>query len=273
MANQRGEALLAAIGIEQFLLGEGRARVTQEHRAQAARLQRFVGPDGKVISSAPAIRSEVRRFLTGDTFDKERPLPDFRMRDALRVLAEPDDPAVLETKLPDPDPDDPDEAADLAVAVRVAVDYLRSLLPRHERKTRMGSVAMEPSAAVMGVFRRAWGVANRPMIVLEDLNEGTLARDQARAIEAMFPSIYATIWAELADAGVDIKAKRPSFELTHKRSKQLSVLLLDATAIDKPLAQALQRHFSEADETAKPGTNVEAGAAAHDLPIRKIEAR
>jgi len=94
-----------------------------------------------------------------------------------------------------------------------------------------------------------------------------------RALQGMFPTIYETIGLELTDAIIDLKAKSPKHELPHKRRKQLSVLLLDAGAMDKPLAQVLQGHFSQTDANEAPGKQVNISAESVDLPTRKIEAR
>ncbi len=268
--NQRGEALLAVIGAEAFL-GDTPIRVTQEHRAQAAKLQRYAGPRGELIANATTIRSELRRFLTSEDWDRERALPEFRYKRALDQLTEPEDPERLARKLAKLA--DGDEMSDLLAAAQTALGYLRTILPRHVRQTPTGPVSIDPNAAVLGIFRRSWGVANRPLVVLEDLNEGILARDQVRALEGIFPTIYDAIKAELLDLLVDLKTRSPKFELTHKRSKQLSVLLLDAGAIDKGLSKVLQDHFTAEPQGGGKPTNVDAAAEGVDLPTRRIEAR
>lgn len=268
--NARGEALLAAIGLEPFL-GDDPVRITQAHRADAAKMQRFADPQGLVIAPAPAVRSELREFLTAEEWAREKTLPEFKYRRALEVLTEP--PETLTARIPGLiQTQDDEEKAALVLAVTAALDYLRTLLPRHSRQTPTGPVQLDPNAAILGIFRRSWGVANRPMVVLEDLNEGVLARDQVRALQTMFPTLYTAIKDEIIEVMADHKAKHPKFELPHKRSKQLSVLLLDAGVIDKSLAQVMQKNFAEA-EAQEAGKKVEAGAEAHDLPTRKIEAR
>jgi hypothetical protein len=74
-----------------------------------------------------------------------------------------------------------------------------------------------------------------------------------------------------------MKANHPRATLSHRRSKQLSVLLLDAGIIDQPLSALLQKNFTEKEAGDKPkaGSNsaVSKSAENEDLPLRRLENR
>lgn len=254
----RSESLLAVVGVAPFFADEP-IRFTADMRRDAERLP-------------VTIRKELRRFVTSDAFDRERPLPEFAYKKALGQLTESMDPVRLADRIAKLDPDDSQE---LLVGAGRAVEFLKAILPKRTRMTPLGPEPVEPSAADVSAFRRAYGVCNRPMVVLEDLNEGSLARDQMRALEAVYPGLYDAIKEATFEALTQLKTDKPKAELPHKRSKQLSVLLLDAGAIDAPLAKVLQGHFAETDESQpKQGTQLKGDAAQGvDTPTRRLESR
>jgi hypothetical protein len=256
-ANVLGEALLAAIGVDALLSPEP-LRVTAETRREAGKL-------------GATIRKDLRRFLTAAEFDRDRPLPAFKYREALELLTEQLDASHIAEKLGALK----DEAEKMAldVAAGAALAYLRQLLPRRARQTSTGPQTVDPNMADLSAFRRAHAVVNRPLLVLEDLNEGALASDQMDAIAAVYPSIYDVIRQEVFLALADIKAKRPRFELSTKKDKQLQVLLQTRTW-NAELARDMQKAFAEVEAAAQSGGGgAPSGPSPMDTPTRRIEAR
>jgi hypothetical protein len=255
----RAEALLAVVGVDPFF-GDGPIRITAPQRHEAERL-------------GVTIRKQLKRFVGGTEWDRSTEMPAFKYRDALHALTGSFDPSRLADKIAKIDPEDSQE---LLMSAGRAVEYLRNVLPKRSRPTPLGPEPVDPSDADRSAFRRAYAVCNRPLVVLEDLNEGTLARDEMRTLDAVYPGIYEAIKAALFEVLTDYKAAHPKGELAHRRSKQLSVLLLDAGAIDAPLAKVLQQNFAEADESqpqptpeSKPFKSTEDS----DLPLRRLENR
>lgn len=251
-----GEALLAVIGARAFL-GPEPFRLTQDHRAKAGRLR------------ATAAK-ELRRFLTSQEFDKERPNPEFDYQEALRLLSEDPQPLDVANKLTG----DPEEGADLLVAAGNALEYLRQTLPKRTRSTLTGPKPVKPSDTDVSRFRRSWSVLNDPMVVLADLNEGVLVRDQVRALEAAFPALYDAIKQELQVALSNLAGSRKDAEVSRARAKLLDVLML-SRSWDQALADEQQRSFVEADAEQASGGGAPSGKSTEglNLPTRRLEAR
>lgn len=258
-ANVQGETLLAAIGLDALLSPEP-LRVTAETRREAGRL-------------GATIRKEMRRFLTAANFDRDRPLPAFKYREALEQLTG----ELSATHVADKLGALKDETEKMALdaAAGVALTFLRGILPKRSRQTSTGPQTVEPNMADLSAFRRAHAVVNRPLLVLEDLNEGALAGDQVDALAAVYPSLYDVVKQEIFLALADIKAKRPRFELAAKKDKQLQVLLQTRTW-NPELAREMQKAFADVEAAAmagKGGGGAATGPSPMDTPTRRIEAR
>lgn len=227
-----GEALLAAVGFD-ALLNPGRLRITAAHRDHAARW-----------ASGALIRGDVRQFLTSDEFDKPKPLPRFDYMETLEQLSEGVDVQQLQEKF---EGNDSDETMALVMAASAAVEYLSGIIPKRSRVTIMGPKPTAPSDADVARFRRAHATVQRPALLFEDLNEGALASDQVRAFAAVYPSLYELTKTAVFEALVDIKAKRPKFEVSSKRDRQLQVLMQTRT-VTPQLLKSLQQAFEVADQ-------------------------
>jgi len=259
MTNPTGEALLAVLGLDP-LLGEGRLRLTVEKRRQAMGLR-------------ATIRKEVRRFIRAADFDDERPLPEFDYRKALERLTE-EAPEQLADRLAGFE--DPEEALAFVAAASRAMTYLRNVLRPRSRVTMTGPKPVPPSDFEVSRFRRALALVNDPLLVLEDLNEGTLARGQVRTLAEVFPGIYSVIKDEMRLALTDVIAERPRYEIPRQKARMLAILT-ETREWSRELAAMLQANFGKADpETEKPPTNRPLGdktAQGMQTPVQRIATR
>lgn len=238
MANERGEALLAVIGID-VVLEPGDFRFTAPQRDEAAALPK-------------AIQRQVRRFLEETGFDKATALEPLNFKRWAKLLEGPPDPKRVEEAAGAFE--DEDDALAFIQAASAAWAYLYKNFPRRSRQTVLGPVPEEPSLTYRSRFRRAHGVAQRPLVVLEDLNEGILSGDMVRALEAIFPTLYKLVGSTVRDELARLKARvphGPTWELGYAKVQMLGIL--GQVPIKPGLTAALQKKFGEADPTtAKP---------------------
>lgn len=256
--NPQGELLLGAIGIN-AALRRGALKVTAKHREDA-------------LALPMRIRREVRRFLAATDWDDEKkPLPDFDYKTALEHLSEPMDEVRVEENLSGFE--DTDEKLAFAAAYGKAIEYLQTVLPKRSRNTALGPKPYQPSDMELSRFRRALCVIEDPMLVLDDLTEGTLARDEITALAAVYPFLYDTVKGAVQEALVDLRAKRgDKFELPDDRDKMLQVLLQTRT-FSPELAAEMQRAYEATRDEAKTGGGPLQSAAAEPTNVQRIADR
>lgn len=228
-----GDLLLAVVGLDR-VLGDEPVKITQAMREGAQRLP------------AKMIR-ELRRFLLADSFDRFVPPAPINYKRVLdRLLAPPDDAARIEqlAQLADPL-----EQMQLNVAANRALVVLRPLVPVLARQTITGPRHETPSDVAVARLRRALAIVADPAAVLAAMNAGTLLREEAGLLEAVFPKLYDALKGALPGLLTQIVSERPRFELVSRRDRLLRVLLGGPT-MDPALAKRLHEPF---DQAAKGG--------------------
>lgn len=172
---------------------------------------------------------------------------------------------------------DGDTISGYLVAVTRAIQYLDKVIPRAAVKDMIGSRNLPPSDLQLSKFRRVWGVAQDPMTALNALVNGTLVKDQAIALQVMFPGIFAVAKAVIWDAVVDARAANIKWTLPFAKDSLLQTFLLvtpDNAAALKRLQQnfadAKERQGQQADDSAQskpaPGAKL---AAAFETPVQR----
>jgi len=222
------EPLLAVTGLAALLAGKPR-RVTVADGEQAARIPL-------------RIRRGVRRFLKGEPVgDVERPDFDYH---ALLAWLTADVPQHVIESLMSALPAEADLQSAYVVAVNRCLAYLRGALPVRATMTTTGPIQRRPPGLELAKFRRAWEIAETPMVVLSDLSDGRLVPDQVRALAAMYPGLYDAVRMEAMDAIADYKGDSPNWRLPARRDRQLQTLL-QAHAVTPALAADIKRALAD----------------------------
>lgn len=147
------------------------------------------------------------------------------------------------------------EDGDTALAVQVQAmriqAYLKSKLPRRVHMSLTGPEYSRPPEIDIARFARTWAVACDPMILLDDLNEYAVSRDQVQALFDMFPNIAKSITPLVQDALVRAKTVDPKFSLYRQKETLLRVL----TQQEQPniaLGKAMQAMYAAQAAAQKP---------------------
>jgi hypothetical protein len=220
------EAALASIGLHNVLDGEPKWGAIERHRA--AQLPK-------------AIRSMLVRFMSDGDRPETADLPQYKHEDIGKLLADgpqEDHALALQKAIGDPN---------LALAVATAATRIvHTLQPLYPRPTKVSNVAglqsVPATPYTSRAFARVWSVACDPMIVLRDLLEGCLSPDMVHAFELLYPNLYALTLQMVGDVYASLKAKRPKFDLTGHKDRQIGVLQGKSQATSNlPLAAEFQQ--------------------------------
>jgi hypothetical protein len=231
------ETLLAVTGLADLLAGKPR-RLTVASAEQAAGIPK-------------AIRRAVRKFIRGEDRGSEAiDRPAFDYDHLLEQLSAEVRQPVIERVI-DGLPADAETQTGYLVAVQRAIGYLRGGMPVRSTVTATGVENRRPPDIEVARFRRAWEVAEDPLVVLADLEAGRLVPDQVRALSAMYPEIYGAIRLEVLDAIADARADKSKWKLPLTRDRRLQVLL-GASTMTPALAADIQRVFAPTEKVAPP---------------------
>jgi len=243
------EALLGATGIEGILSGDP-AKIT-------------VGDKSKAEMMAREIRRSLVRFMTD--LDDLRPIPKMKKFDYEKALNQITDavvpadgsgaptvkPALMEKIAGCFRPEDHDLAAGYMSNVQRVLPHLQTLLPINVVVTSAKRVNYDPSDSEISHFRRAYDVANDPMVVCRDMELGILVADQLLHLQACYPHVYENLQRQLGAAEVDAIARKKSWKLPW-RQERIVQMVLGTDTLSEALAVDLQRSFIAQDQ-AKPG--------------------
>jgi hypothetical protein len=244
-----GESLMAVTGID-HLFAEKPSRITIPDKEAAERLPRDV-------------RRACQAFLEEDR--ESQKIPSQKPFDYMKAL----DQITAAAKLfPDPnaDPKDPfDKSTQLEVIAslfrqtdnELAMDYmqvaqrivayLQSILPI---RTETPNVVLmpkniDPSDTEIARFRRAWDIANDPMVILRDMDRGILVSDQVKHLAAMYTQGLALMKSTMATEMGKALAAKKSWKIGWRKNRQVEVLYQTST-FSPGLASDLQNNFKDA---------------------------
>lgn len=144
-------------------------------------------------------------------------------------------------------------------AIARAKTYLNTVLPRATVTDLVSTRNLPPSHIQLMKFRRVWGVGQDPLVVLKAMREGTLVTDQAIALQAMFPTIFAFIQAAIGSEIVEYRIAAPNRPFPHAKDQVIQTLLLRNPGDPQEFAR-LQKNFADAkamqgQEPAEPPTD------------------
>jgi hypothetical protein len=230
-----GEALLATTGVRGILERDPK-RITVGDKDRAEMLPRD-------------IRRACRAFLEDDRGpQKSSRVEPFRYDWALDHLTSSQDPQHLVDIADAFRPEDHDLASDYLAVAKRAFAYLQGLLPIRTEETMARAISLDPSDTEIARFRRAFDVANDPMVIFRDMGRSSLIADQIRHLGACYPTIYTLIKTTMATGMADALARKQSWRLSYWRDRQVQVLYA-TTTWNKQLATDLQKSFAGAAKT------------------------
>lgn len=217
------EAVVAAMGIRPFLLGDPRLTAPLKRRAD----------DLVVIIQRGlfrAIRSEASDVGRGDG-------DEFNYKEVSKALIDTGDREQIKAFTDAFAGEHPDLTAGVqSEATRIIhylIDQFRTV--RKARLTVTGAIDGAPSDVQLQRFVRQWRIACDPLSIITALELDEISRDQVRALEALFPGVYGAIRKGVLLSISRIKARRPSWEPERAKDLQLRVLMQTDT-IDPRLA-------------------------------------
>lgn len=163
-------------------------------------------------------------------------LPPFKFDEVAELLRKgPGDEMVqgINAKVPDP--------ALAAGAANVATRIASQLgPPSRQRTTAIGVVPADPGPIAKGAFARKWWVANNPIVVFDDLDEGRLSPDMVRAFGSFWPGLNALAQAMIPRviASIRVKRNKPEWTPVEAVDRQLSMLMGRVSSNDLALGGA-----------------------------------
>jgi hypothetical protein len=255
-----GESLLAVVGVTPLLDPKGRIRLGIGRVESAAKLQ-------------DRIRARLRKFCTADGFDTAGELPEFDAETVLAELARPIEEirVRLEGQLAGTE-EAQEEINALMPALGRALAFLQSVAPRNSRVTLTGAQPVAPSEMSVSRLRRIYDVVNDPLIVLDDMNEGCLARQQVDTLRVVYPALKDYMRQVLFEEMTAARTADDKWTLPYAKERVLAIFL-GVEAMTPALAKELQAQFgqSEDPESAKRKPIPAKSSEASMTPTQKVE--
>lgn len=227
-----GDMLMAVTGVR-HILEQKPKRITVADKSDAEMLPR-------------EIRRSVRRFLEDDSGPRKVPrAKKFDYGWALDHITKAMEPHHREAIAAMFRPEDAELAADYIAAADRLLSYLQSILPIRVEETMAKSVNFDPSDTEIAKFRRAFDVADDPMIIMRDLELGILIGDQVQHLAALYPEGYVIIKQTMATGIAEAMARKKSWSLPWRKDRLVQTLFQTSTFNDS-LARDLQQSFKTA---------------------------
>ena len=230
------EALFAAVGLGPILAAKPTLHKYQLRAA--ANLPR-------------ELRKRILSFVASDAFAEASDVPDFDYEATLK--------AVSAGKLDDAQAKAllrvaPDFADDFAVQVNKILAWANPLLPRDTRPAVIGDRPAEPDPHSLGDFRRVWNVALDPMIVLDDLADGSLSDEQVAALQLIWPAFYMELRQAITEEMAAMEGRRGKKWEPAPQKAQLLAMIMGTQQTDPELAAAVQAIYAAHPDAAGPAT-------------------
>ena len=259
-----GEALLATVGIRPLLTKE-------TERITAPQLHRAADMEGAIDRLA----SKLTRGELGGEVEMGEPFEYDRM---LRALAEGPDEAQIQGMLDSLPPAAHDTAAAFLMAAQRALDYLRQQFPISLQRDLTTTQNLPPATMLQAKFETVLALLDRPLAVFDLLDTNALLGSQARALKAVFPTIYQAVLQALGARDAYEHSRSASYvphfapalaTLTGApRTDQATATALKASAADR--AQRKAQQAARASQPPPTGRSTKAEAVAP--PSQKAEA-
>lgn len=256
------EALIVVTGIEPFL----------RHTS------RDLG--GAIVRSEQlpeTLSAKIYRFLNREEREAPSDLPPFDFDEVVALL--------------EPEPEDVDHdqiektiaafggqhqlALDVGTEVTRIDAYLRQQIPRRQHVGLDGVEKLPPARSELFRFRRCWSIAERPMLLFDELQEYAVSRDQVQCFATMFPTTFKALWPITQEAMVRKKSASEGWQLPRQKETLLRVLN-QQEAQSLALARALAPVYAQEQQAAaqREAKRSTAGAAmgGEATPVQKLDA-
>lgn len=137
----------------------------------------------------------------------------------------------------------PEHGTAIAATTINAVNYLNSLRPKQEKMSPLDSV-IKPNPVQKSVFNRALDIAEKPLITMKSMAEGTLTTRDVITLKTIYPALHQNISNHLVDAVMNASEKGQ--HIPYKQRMGISMFLgmpIDSTftpqfiASNQPMAQ------------------------------------
>lgn len=213
------EMMVAALGADAFLRGE--IKLTRDFETRVQNMGATIDRD-----VFRAIKGDRQPHQDGAALDfKEigKLLADTGNRDQLSAFHD----AFLEAP--------PALSAAVQETAGRVIKYLADHYPRRARSESIVATEATPSGVEAARFKRIWRIACDPLSVIAALASASLSRDMVRALEDLYPSVYAAVRMAVLKAIGRIKGRRAAWKPTRDQDLQLRVLM-QANTITPQLA-------------------------------------
>lgn len=242
------ESLLAATGIHEILSDDGPGKITVADKSKAEMMPREIRRSlARFVAEDDGLKpiGKVKAFDYGWALD--------HITDAMAPEQEPGAPPSLKPELLEEiaaafKPEDHDLAMSYMALCQKVIPYLQGILPVYVEKTSARTTNFDPSDTEIARFRRAFDVANDPMIVCADMEAGSLVGDQVNHLQICYPKIYENLKAQLGLAMADAMARKKSWKLPW-RKERIVQLIYGTDTFSPELAKDLQANLAKMDET------------------------
>lgn len=204
------------------------------------------------LRAAAALPRELRRrilaFVSSDAFTEGKDVPEFDYDSTLKTVSagrldDKQSKALLRAV--------PDFAEDFAVQVNKIMAWANPILPRDSRPAVIGDRPAEPDPHTLADFRRVWQVALDPMIVLDDLADGSLSDDQVSALQLIYPAFYDELRQAITEEmGAMEGRKGKNWEPAPQKAAMLG-MIMGTQRLDPEMTAAVQQVYA-AHPDAKP---------------------
>lgn len=106
----------------------------------------------------------------------------------------------------------PEHAGQINAVVQRAVTFLDSKMPKNPAAGRTMNLAIrkwKPSSVQMAKFARYVKAVEKPLSVVDDLNDGVVSREGVEVLREIYPALYERIQQEFMDQATEVKEAIP----------------------------------------------------------------
>lgn len=123
----------------------------------------------------------------------------------------------------------PEHAADLGVLAAKATQYLNAIKPMQQQDHPLDEIS-PPDKSAMEAWNRHLDIAEKPLIILRHVKEGTLLPQDILTLQTLYPGLHKSMVDKAGESLID--AKNNNKEIPYHQKQSLSLLLgqpLDST--------------------------------------------
>lgn len=227
------ESLFAAIGLDRMLAGNAALHKYELERAAGLPKE---------------IRRRMMTFMATAGFKPAADMGEFDYDKALDLVTAGKDAQTQRHRALLAAVPDPELAQDLGIQLDRVVGWANGILPREYQAPVAQEVRMQrPDEHSIADFRRQWDVARDPMVIMSDLEDGSLADDQVGAMNLLYPEIARDFRQAVTDTLTSIRARKGIDWDPAPMKASLLGILQGQDATDPELTAAVQQTYAAKD--------------------------